>query len=277
MRSIWSGAITFGLVNIPVDLFPAVKREELKFHLLRASDHSPVNYKRVATADGKEVPWEQIVRGFEYEKGRFVVLSEEDFSRVDIEATQTVDIINFVPIADVSPLLFYKSYYMQAGKGGDRAYVLLRSALAAASKIAIAKVVIRTRQHLAAVKPQGDALVLELMHFPNEILPADSFEFPAGKEPGKAEMKMAAQLIESMSEPWRPELYTDDYRGALEKLIEDKVEHGGGKPSPGPKRTPRATNVVDLVEVLQRSIERTQGRAKGASKAKEKSPGKRAA
>src|SRR5438105_11132004 len=130
MRALWKGAISFGLVTIPVSLYPATKREELKFRLLRKSDQSSVDYKRVAEADGKEVPWDQIVKGYEYEKGKFVVIKDEDFARVDVEATQTVEIINFVQLSEVDPLLFYKPYYMQVEKGGDRAYVLLRQVLA---------------------------------------------------------------------------------------------------------------------------------------------------
>ena len=129
MRTLWKGAISFGLVTIPVSLYPATRREELKFRMLRKSDLSPINYKRVAEADGKEVPWDEIVKGYEHEKGKYVILKEEDFTRVDVEATQTVDIINFVKINDVDPLLFYKPYYLEAGKGGDKAYVLLREAL----------------------------------------------------------------------------------------------------------------------------------------------------
>ena len=170
MRAIWKGTISFGLVSIPISLYPASRREELKFHLLRASDLSRVNFKRVAEADGKEVPWDKIVKGYEYEKDKFVVLKDEDFNRVDVEATQTVDIINFVELDEINPLLFYKPYFMEAGKGGDKAYVLLRDALAASKKIGIAKVVIKVRQHLAAIKPQENGLMLELMHFPEELL-----------------------------------------------------------------------------------------------------------
>src|SRR3954469_5582624 len=151
MRAIWKGSISFGLVSIPVALYPATRREDLKFRLLRKADLSPVNYKRVAEADGKEVPWDQIVKGYEYEKGKFVVIKDEDFARVDVEATQTVDIVNFVRLEEVDPLFFSKPYYMEVAKGGDKAYVLLRDALEAAEKIAIAKVVIKTRQHLAAI------------------------------------------------------------------------------------------------------------------------------
>jgi DNA end-binding protein Ku len=279
MRSIWKGAITFGLVNIPVALYPATRREELKFRLLRASDQSPVNYKRVAEADGKEVPWDQIVKGYEYEKGKFVVLKEEDFARVDIEATQTVDILNFVSLDEVNPLLFYKPYYMEAGKGGDRAYVLLREALDETGKIAIAKVVIRTRQHLAAVKPQEHGLILELMHFPQEILDASEFKSPAEKKPSKSEMAMARQLIASMTDTWKPEQYTDEYRDALEKMIEEKLETGD-EAAPTPTKRSKPTNVVDLVAVLQQSIEKTSGKhapKKPAKKRPKSKPRKKAA
>ena len=160
MRAIWKGAISFGLVNIPISLFPATRREELKFRLLRKSDLSPVNYKRVAEADGKEVPWEEIVKGYEHEKGRFVVLQEEDFQRVDIEATQTVDITDFVPLDQVDPMYFYKPYFMEPAKGGEKSYNLLREALQESQKIGIAKVVIKTRQYLAAVKPEKRGLIL---------------------------------------------------------------------------------------------------------------------
>src|SRR6201989_2044931 len=184
MRAIWKGSISFSLINIPIALYPATRREELKFRLLRSSDLSPVNYKRVAEADGKEVPWDQIVKGYEYEKGKYVILKDEDFARVDVEATQTVDIINFVALDDVDPLLFYKPYYLEAGKGGDKAYVLLRDALVNSGKIAISKVVIRTKQHLAAVKPQGKGLMLELMHFPKELIDLSEFKEPGEKSVG---------------------------------------------------------------------------------------------
>ncbi|HEY8902702.1 MAG TPA: Ku protein [Chthoniobacterales bacterium] len=265
MRAIWKGAISFGLVNIPIALFPAVRREELKFRLLRATDLSPVNYKRVAETDGKEVPWDQIVKGYEYEKGRFVVLKEEDFARVDVEATQTVDILNFVELKEVNPLLFYKPYYMEAEKGGDHAYVLLRDTLAETGKIAIAKVVIRTRQHLAGIRPQERGLMLELMHFPNEVLDASEFKPPQERKPAKAEMTMARQLVASMTEPWNPAAYTDDYRDAVEKMIEEKVQHGG-EPAPAQKRRAKPSNVIDLVSVLQDSIKQAEGKSKTAAK-----------
>jgi len=265
MRALWKGAITFGLVTIPVSLFPATRREELKFRQLRASDQSPVNYKRVAEADGKEVPWDQIVKGYEYEKGKYIVIKDEDFARVDVEATQTVDIMNFVSIEDVDPLLFYKPYYLEAAKGGDKAYVLLRDALLDTGKIAIAKVVIRTRQHLAAVKPQEKGLMLELMHFPKELIDVSEFNEPAEKAIGKAEMQMAKQLIESMTTDWQPELYNDEYHEALEKLIEEKVEHPDKKEA-APVKKKKATNVIDLVAVLQASLQQSKDKPSNAKK-----------
>src|SRR6516164_8377083 len=148
MRAIWKGSISFGLVSIPISLFPATQREELKFRLLRNTDLSPISYKRVAEADGKEVPWDQIVKGYEFEKGQFVVIKDEDFARVDVEATQTVGILNFVKLDEINPLLFSKPYYMQVEKGGEKAYVLLRDALESSGKVGIAKVVIKEREHL---------------------------------------------------------------------------------------------------------------------------------
>jgi DNA end-binding protein Ku len=276
MRAIWKGAISFGLVTIPVTLFPASRREELKFRLLRGSDLSPVNYKRVAEADGKEVTWDKIVKGYEYEKDKFVVLKDEDFKRVDVEATQTVDIISFVDLTEVSPLLFYKPYYMEPGKGGDKAYVLLRDALKDSGRIGISKVVIKTRQHLAAIKPQESGLMLELMHFPDEILDVSQFKAPAEKTAGKKELAMAKQLIDAMTEPWNPEEYTDAYKEALTQLIDDKIEHGGKSPPTTTKRRGKASNVIDLVAVLQQSLK--QGTTGKASAAKTKAtPARKAA
>jgi DNA end-binding protein Ku len=265
MRAIWKGAISFGLVNIPIALYSATRSETLKFRLLRGKDLSPVNYKRVAEADGKEVPWEEIVKGYEYEKGKFVVLKEEDFQRVDIEATQTVDIVRFVDLEQVSPTFFHKPYYMEPQKGGDKAYVLLREALKQSGKIAIAKVVIKTRQHLAAVKPQGNGLMLELMHFANELIDVTEFKLPATKDVGKKELQMAEALVNSMSGKWEPEEYVDEYKEALEKVIEEKIEKGGKLPAVSQKKI-KPTNVIDLVAVLQKSLERNTGTTKTAAK-----------
>lgn len=259
MRAIWKGSISFGLVNIPIALYPATRKEDLKFRLLRSSDHSPVNYKRVAEHDGKEVPWDQIVKGYEYEKGKFVILGEKDFQRVDLEATQTVDIQDFVDVDEIDPMYFYKPYYLEPQKGGDKAYVLLREALAAGKKVGIAKVIIKTRQYLAGVKATKHALVLELMHFAEELSDAEKLNVPKKLEPGKREMDMAKALVDSMSSKWDPEKYHDDYREALLEVIEEKVESGGKEIEDKPKEKKASTKVIDLVAVLQQSLAQSQG------------------
>jgi DNA end-binding protein Ku len=280
MRAIWKGSISFSLVNIPIALYPATRREELSFRLLRKSDLSPVNYKRVAEKDGKEVPWDQIVKGYEYEKGKYVVLKDEDFERVDLEATQTVDIRDFVNVDEIDPIFFYKPYYLEPQKGGDKAYALLRDALKDSKKVGIAKVVIKTRQYLAGVKPEDGALVLELMHFADELADTGKLHLPKKVEVGKREMNMAKSLIDSMSAKWNPEKYHDDYREALMEVIEEKVEAGGKEIEEKPKKAPKPTKVIDLVSVLQKSLEQT-GRAKKKSttksRAKQKQPVKKAA
>ncbi len=267
MRAIWKGSISFGLVNIPIALYPATKSEDLRFRLLREKDHSPVNYKRVAEADGKEVPWEQIVKGYEHEKGKFVVLKDEDFKRVDVEATQSVDIQVFVDLGDVNPVFFHKPYFMEPQKGADKAYVLLRDALRDTGKIGIAKVVIKTRQHLAAVKAQDDGLMLELMHYAAELRDLDEFKQPKESKPSPKEMQMAKALIESMSDTWDPEAYQDEYRDALEQMIEEKIERGD-KPAPAVRAKKQPKNVIDLVSVLEESLRSSSIKPKRSAGAK---------
>jgi DNA end-binding protein Ku len=278
-RAIWKGSISFGLVNIPIALYPATKREELKFRLLRKSDLSPVNYKRVAEKDGKEVPWNQIVKGYEYKKGKYVVLKDEDFERVDVEATQTVDIQDFVELNEIDPIFFYKPYYLEPQKGGDKAYVLLRDALKDSKKVGIAKVVIKTREYLAGVKPEDGALVLELMHFADELADISKLHIPKKVEVGQREMNMAKSLIGSMSSKWSPEKYHDDYREALMEVIEEKVEAGGKEIEEKPKKAPKPTKVIDLVSVLQKSLEETGAKRKTTAKSRGKKahPARRAA
>jgi DNA end-binding protein Ku len=276
MRAIWKGSISFGLVNIPIALYPATRKEELKFRLLRGKDLSPVNYKRVAAKDGKEVPWDEIVKGYEYEKGKFVVLSEKDFQRVDLEATQTVDIQDFVDLDEIDPMYFYKPYYLEPQKGGDKAYTLLREALADGKKVGIAKVIIKTRQYLAGVKALKDALVLELMHFAEELADAGKLNVPKKTTVGKREKDMAEALVKSMTSKWDPEKYKDDYREALMEVIEEKVESGGEEIEEKPKEKKAATKVIDLVAVLQESL-KAQGGGKKKSAPKKAKHHKKAA
>jgi DNA end-binding protein Ku len=278
MRAIWKGSISFGLVNIPIALYPATRREELKFRLLRGRDLSPVNYKRVAEKDGKEVPWDQIVKGFEYEKGKFVVLSEKDFQRVDLEATQTVDIQDFVKVEEIDPMYFYKPYYLEPQKGGDKAYSLLRATLEKTGKVGIAKVIIKTRQYLAGVKPLKNALVLELMHFAEELADSEKLNLPKkSAEPASRELQMAEALVESMSAEWNPKKYKDDYRDALMEVIEEKVEAGGEEIEEKPKPKKRSPKVIDLVAVLQQSLAKSRGEGKRKESRKRRSPARKAA
>ena len=277
-RAIWKGSISFGLVNMPIALYPATRKEELKFRLLRKSDLSPVNYKRVAQKDGKEVSWDQIVKGYEYEKGKYVVLKDEDFERVDLEATQTVDIQDFVDVDEIDPMFFYKPYYLEPQKGGDKAYALLRDSLKESKKVGIAKVVIKTRQYLAGVKPEDSALVLELMHFAEELADPEKLHVPKKVEVGKREINMAKALIDSMSSKWNPEKYKDDYREALMEVIEEKVESGGKEIEEKPKKAPKPTKVIDLVEVLKKSLEETgAAKKKGKGRARKSEREKKAA
>ncbi len=259
MRAIWKGSISFSLVNIPISLYPATRREELKFRMLRKTDLSPINYKRVAEADGKEVPWEEIVKGYEYEKGKFVVLKDEDFRRADIEATQSVEIIEFVPLHEIDPIFFDRPYYLEPQKSGAKAYVLMRDALKRSGKVGIAKVVIKTRQHLAALKPEQNALVLELMHFADELIEPSALQIPKTSDIGGRELKMATELIQRMTGHWDPAKYTDDYRGALLKLIEKKIELGDRAEPEGPARKKASSKVIDLVSVLRESLKHAEG------------------
>jgi DNA end-binding protein Ku len=278
MRAIWKGSISFGLVNIPVALHNASRVEELKFRLLRSTDLSTVNYKRVAAADGKEVPWAQIVKGYEYEKDKFVVLKDEDFKRVDLEATDTIDIIDFVDLAEINPIFFYKPYYLEPLKGGATAYALLRQVLGDGNKAGIAKVIIRTRQHLAGVKCNGNLLALELMRFEDELLSPAAIKVAKEKAPRARELTMARTLVNQMSEKWNPHRYTDDYKSALLKLIDKKIAAGGKNLPASGKKPKGATNVIDLAAVLQESLAEASGKSRGLKPASPKKPkGRRAA
>src|SRR6266567_1607040 len=255
MRPTWKGSISFGLVYIPIAVYSATREEKLSFRQLRKTDLSPIKYKKVAEADMKEVQPDQIVKGFEYERGRYVVLSEEDFEKVRIESTHSIDITDFVDLDQVDPKFFYKPYFLEPQKGGEKAYALMHKALSGTGKIGIAKVVIANREYLAAVKPDGLFLVLELMHFASEVLTPEELNRPK-TELNDKELKMAHALIESMSSAWEPQKYRDEYRDAVMELIEQKANKKEIAPKVEVKA--RATNVVDLVKVLQESLNRNQ-------------------
>jgi DNA end-binding protein Ku len=254
MRAIWKGSITFGLVYIPVAVYPATREEKISFRQLRARDLSPIRYKKVAEADEKEVKAEEIVKGFEYEKGQWVTLKDEDFEKVKIESTHAIEITDFVDQAQIDPKFFYRPYFLEAQKGGEKPYALLYKALRDSGKVGIAKVVIQNREYLAAVKPDGLFLILELMHFANEVLKPESLTTPSDKDVSSKELDMAKALIASMTGEWEPEKYKDQYREALMEMIEDKAKKR--PPSEKPVAPRMASNVVDLVAVLQESLQK---------------------
>ncbi|HTV94066.1 MAG TPA: Ku protein [Verrucomicrobiae bacterium] len=265
-HAIWSGAINFGLVTIPVKLFTAVRTDELSFNMLHAKDEGRIKYERICSVDGKPVPWDEIVKGYEYEKGQYVILTDEDFKKVNPEATQSVDILEFVDLDTINPMFFDKPYYLEPSKQGKHAYALLREALNESNKVAIARVVIRTKEYIAAVKPIGEALVLELMHWANEIVEESTLELPDKEKLPEAEMKMARMLIDTMSvKAFEPEKFKNKYHDELLAMIEARAQ---GKELPKAKKAaaPRS-KVVNLMDVLAQSLEESKKRRAGNGRA----------
>jgi DNA end-binding protein Ku len=261
-RAMWKGAIAFGLVNIPVELFSATRDHRPKFRLLHAKDESPVHYERVCQSEGKPVGWEDLVKGYEYEKGQFVVISKDDFKTAALAKTKTVDILDFVDPGEVDERYFETPYYLQPGKGADRAYALIREAIRESGKIGIAKIILRDAQHLAALEAIDDALVLTMMRFADELADLDEFRFPKAGDIRPAEMKMAKQLVESLSAKWEPEKYTDEYRDNLMRIIKGKLK--GKAPRLKERDTPQQAEVIDLMARLRASLEGTAKKTKGA-------------
>ena len=255
-RAMWKGAISFGLVTIPVAVYPATEEKSLRFNQLHEEDMGRIRYKRVCSVDGEEVDFEHIVKGYEVEKDRYVVLTDEDLDAVPVESSRAIDIQQFVDLDEIDPILFKKSYYLVPDETGAKAYALLRKALADENKVGIAKVSFRDKEHLAALRFKDDVFVLETMYWPDEIRAA---EFETIETDGKVranEVEMARQLIESLSEPWSPERYKDEYREALLDIVEKKMS---GEPIEVPEEAPPA-RVVDLMAALKASVEAAKAR-----------------
>jgi DNA end-binding protein Ku len=274
-RAMWKGAIAFGLVNIPIELYSAVRDHRPKFRLLHAKDEAPVKYERVCQTEGKPVAWEDLVKGYEYAKGQFVVLTKDDFKTAALEKTKTIDILDFVDPEEIDERYFETPYYLQPGKGSERAYALLRDAIRESGKIGIAKIILRDAQHLAAVEAIGDALVLTMMRFADELADLKDYNFPHKAEIRPAELKMAQQLIESLTSRWDPAKYADEYKENLLRVINAKVK--GKKPRlEEMASTPQGAEVVDLMARLRASLEgkkkaggsRETARKRSASKGK---------
>jgi DNA end-binding protein Ku len=273
-RSMWKGAISFGLVHIPVEMYPAVSDKGLDLTMLDRRDFSPVGFKRYNKGNQKDVPWDEIVKGYEYTPGEYVVLSEEDLRRANPEATQTIDIAAFVDAEQV-PLLYYdQPYYLAPGKGGDKVYALLRETLKSTGKVGIARVVIRIKQHLAALVCVGDTIVLNTLRYADEIRDSGELKVPAPDSKtatiSDKELAMAKALVEGMSEDWNPEEFHDTYREDVMALVEQKISanetHSITMPGPEKERA-ASSNVIDLVSLLQASLGKP-GKA-GAAKAEE--------
>jgi DNA end-binding protein Ku len=270
-RGLWKGAISFGLVNVPVELFPAEKRSsELDLTMLDRRDLAPVGYKRYNKSTGEDVPWAEIVKGYEYDDDKYVVLSDEDFRRANVEAARTVDIQAFVDLKDIPPLFFETPYYLAPGKRGEKAYALLRDAMKKSGKAGIASVVIRTRQYLAAVIPQDDVLVMDTLRYAGEIKAVEELGLPAAALHAKAsakEIDMALRLIEDMSEKWQPEKFKDTYRADLMARIEEKIRSGQTEDITAPEKgdkAPASADVIDLMALLKRSVGKKQDKPKRA-------------
>jgi DNA end-binding protein Ku len=282
-RALWKGAISFGLVNIPIELHTAVRNHRPHFRMLHAKDKSPVKFQRVCMRDGHPVAWEDRVKGYEYQKGHFVVVTKDDFEAAALEKTRTVDIIDFVKADEIDDRFFETPYYLVPAKGGERAYALLREAIRESDRIGIAKFILRDTQHLAAVEVIGQAIVLTVMRFADELVDTGQFDLPGESGTRKPELDMAKALVNSLAAEWAPSKYTDEYRENLMKVIQAKVK--GKHVELAPATEPRETEVVDLMERLRRSlahsgaVPRTSktAKTKGSAKAPAKKRTRRAA
>jgi DNA end-binding protein Ku len=265
-RPIWKGSINFGLVSIPVALYPAEERQQLSFRMLDRHDFTPIRYERVNAATGKPVDWDDIVKGYEYEKDEFVVLTQEDLRRANPEATQTIDLIHFVDASEINPVYYDKPYYLAPLKNGEKGYALLREVMLQTAKAGIAKLVLRSHEYLAAILISGSALVLNLLRFAHELRPAKNLPLPAWDlkqfKITSKEIDMAHQLIDSMQERWNPEDYREEYRDDVLKMIQQKIKAGKTKniiDEPAREaRSPKRAKVVDITELLKRSVEKAR-------------------
>jgi DNA end-binding protein Ku len=254
MKTMWRGAISFGLVSIPVRVYTATEEKTLRFNQLHEKDHGRIKYKRVCGKDGEEVPFDEIVKGYEYEKDRYVILEDEDFEAVPVESTRTIDIAQFVDQDEIDPIYYKKTYYLGPEEAGVKAYQLLSEALRDGDKVGIAKVSFRDKEHLAAVRLADGVLVLDTMFWPDEIREADFPELEKTQKVSDKELQMAKSLIENLTEGWKPDAYTDEYREALLEIVEKKVAGEEVEVI----EAPEPTKVVDLMEALKQSVESTK-------------------
>lgn len=258
MRAIWTGSLSFGLVNIPVRLYSGSDTNSgLDLTMLHKKDNSPIRYARICRKDGKEIPYEDIVKGYEYQHGDYVILTESDFAKANAKRTKTIDIVEFTMEDEIDVRYFDKPYYLEPAKGAEKPYALLRDALTKSGKIAVAEFVLRNREHLAALKPVGNALVLNQMRFPSDVRSPADLKLPEGHEANQKEIKMALALIDQLSGPFIPEDFHDTYTEELEAVITAKAK---GKKPPKGEPAPSKTDVKDLMSVLKASLEQERGK-----------------
>jgi DNA end-binding protein Ku len=275
MRSnIWKGALSFGLLNIPVRLAKAEEEKALHFSMLDEEDLSPIKYKKINAKTGKEVPYKRIVKGYEFKKNQYVIVEEKDFKAANVEATGAIDIESFIDLEEVDPMFLEKPYYLVPEKNGEKGYYLLCEAMKKSGKAAVGKIVIRTKQHLALIMAKEDCLILEMMRFAHEVLQTDEVDYFDSLKKVKfspKEMEMAVDLIEGMTEKWKPGQYKDTYYDDLKKIIDKKAKAGKGKKIDYGKFEevkPTASNVIDLMPLLKKSLEGKKKVSKKAAKAK---------
>jgi DNA end-binding protein Ku len=279
-RAIWEGTISFGLVQIPVGLHTAESRDDLDFDLLDRRDMAPVGYQRYNRVTNEPVDWDDIVKGYEYEKGEYVIVEKEDFKRANVRATQTVDIFHFTDASNIDVMYFEKPYYLVPTKKGHKAYALLREVLRRTGKVGIARVVVRTRESVAALMVRGPALILEMLRYDHELHEPKDFDLPSesikSMKISPAELKMAERLIADMEAPFKPEEYKDTYRDDLMAFIKKKIKAGDTEVPEEPVEEPEPSNVIDIMSLLRQSLG-GKGDAANEAPARGKKAGKRAA
>lgn len=280
-RPVWTGHITFGLVNVPVVLYSAERRTDLSLKMIDSKNDAHIRYERINDETGEEVPWNRIVKGYEYDGGNLVLLSDEELERASPELTRTIDVTQFVEADEIDPIYYDKPYYLIPGKGGAKGYVLLRDALSDSERVGLATVVIRTRQYVAALRPYRDGLLLQLMRYHQELRDIEDFDMPETElrrvKSSKQERDMARQLIDGMTDKWNPKEFHDEYHDAVMKMIKDKIASGQTEPVdlPDDEETEEEPATINFLEVLRRSVESRSGKSKSPSRKKAKRSSKK--
>jgi DNA end-binding protein Ku len=254
MKAIWRGWLSFGLINIPVNLYSGTKESELKFHLLHEKDHSNIRYARICKKEGKEIPWEEIVKGYELENGDVIVLADEDFEKAAAEQTKRIDILDFTNIEEIDPIYFEKPYILEPQKGAGKAYALLRETLKQTGKVGIAKFVLRNQEHLGAIKPYKEFIILDQLRFAHEIRDYKVLKIPKEEKSSKREVEMAIKLVDQLSTTFDPKAYKDTYREKMLQVI--KAKSKGKKIKPLKKTSTKSTRPDDFVKVLKASLKK---------------------